>query len=108
MKVFNFEKIKPKKEEKYRFLITSKDATEENSIGIASFYENNYLAYPNGKLKINNENINGSLTFRVQSNIKRSLIKKRYYIIMSIAIMLLEIFIFYPYLRLKDTQSDEI
>ena len=106
--MFNFEKIRPKREEKYRFVITSKDATEEDSIGIASFYENNYLAYPNGKLKINNENIKGSLTFRVQNNVKRSIIKKRYYIIMSIAIMLLEIFIFYPYLKLKNTQSDEI
>ena len=98
-KVFTFKTIKPKNYEQYVIEIKSKDATQQNSLGIATYYQNEYDVYPNGNIIINDKEINADFTFQVQNETVRTYVSKKIYIILSFIIVILELFAFYPNLR---------
>lgn len=96
LKTFYFKKIKPEKSEKYIIEIKSDNATEKDAIGLAVFNEGEYKAYIGGNLIIDNETTDADLVFQVQNEIERTYTSKRIYIILSFAIIILELFAFYP------------
>lgn len=98
-KTFSFEDIYPKGEMEYTIKIYSVDATEQNSIGLGTFYITKYSAYPDGKLMINEEVTDADLTFKVQNENISTYISKILYIIVSLIIIGIEVFEFYPYLQ---------
>lgn len=99
-KTFTFKKVEPKGKEEYRIKIYSVDATDENSIGICTYYGyKNYDIYPKGVLKINENEIEQDITFKVQNENKRTYISKKIYILFMLAIITIEIFSFYPYFK---------
>lgn len=95
LKTFYFKKIKPEKSEKYIIEIKSDNATEKDAIGLAVFNEGEYKAYIGGNLIIDNETTDADLVFQVQNEIERTYTSKRIYIILSFAIIILELFAFY-------------
>lgn len=99
MRTFNFERIKPKEIQEYTIEISSKDATEDNSIGIETFCQDGIDSYPGGTLKVDGIEKNADFNFQVQNKVKRTYISKKIYILISAAIILIEIFAFYPYLK---------
>lgn len=98
-KDFTFDTIKPDGEEEYSIGVKSSDASENNSIGLEAFEYHPYKAYPNGTLKINDEDAHASLTFKVQDRVKRTYTSKTFYILMSLIILLIEGVSFYPYIK---------
>ena len=99
-KAFDFERIVPTEKQKYTIEICSIDASIDNSLGIASFYQENYDSYPDGTLKINGKKVkNADLTFQVQDVIEGTYMNPFTYVLISFAIILIEIFAFYPYLK---------
>lgn len=101
LKTFHFKKIKPKENTKYIIEINSDNPTNESSIGLATFYQEGYDSYPDGNLKIDNKDMEADLVFQVQKEYKRPYVSKKIYIILSIIIMCIEIFAFYPYIKIK-------
>lgn len=101
LKTFFFDKIKPKKNNKYTIEIYSKDATTDNSIGIYTFYQKGYTAYKDGELIINKEVTDADLTFQVANVIDRPYVSKKVYIMLSVLIITIETFAFCPYLKKK-------
>ena len=99
IKIFSFKKIKPKNEETYTIEIYSSDATEDNSIGIATYYLEGYDVYPNGNILINNEEIQADFAFQVNNVTIRNYVSKKVYIALSLIIIMLELFAFYPKMR---------
>lgn len=99
-KTFFFDYITPRENEEYTIQIYSEDATREESIGIATYYGySNYDIYPNGILKINGEEIEQDITFKVQNRRERTYISKQLYIVIFMIIIGIEIFAFYPYIK---------
>lgn len=100
-KTFEFENVIPNGMEEYKIEICSADATEKNSIGLKSYYFEDYDIYPDGELTINGKAISADLTFNVQYKNKRSYISRSKYILMGISIILLEILAFFPEFKRK-------
>ena len=96
-KKFSFKSIKPYGMQKYYIKIYSNNATMQNSIGLASYYQKNYSPYP-GVLTINGIKQDTDLTFKVQNEVTRTYISKKVYILLSFFVILIEIFAFYPFL----------
>ena len=97
-KGFDFKKIKPKGNKKYTFQISSNDANNSNSIGIATFCQEKYDVYPNGNIYIDGEIYEADMTFNVQNVVTRTYVSKKVYLFLSFLIILIEIFAFYPFL----------
>lgn len=95
---FKFKKIKPNERQKYTIHIYSNDASENNSIGIATYYQEGYDVYHNGNLSIDGKEYKGDLTFQVINVVERPYISKKVYILISFFVILIEIFAFYPFL----------
>lgn len=98
-KTFYFKNVKVDRKKEYVIEINSNDATDDNTLGISTFYLTNYSAYPKGILSINGEESEGDLTFQVQNEVTRPYTSKKIYIAISSIIILIEIFAFYPYLK---------
>ena len=98
-KEFEFATQKPEGEKKYTFEIKSYDATKKNCIGISSYFQDYYSVYDDGTLLINDKKIeNADLRFMVKNKNERTYISKEIYIISSIVIIILEIFVFKLYI----------
>ncbi len=108
LKSFNFQKIRPKGEQQYIIEIYSTDATQDNSIGISTFYQDRYDAYPNGNIILNGEERKADFTFQVQNKVNRTYVNKKIYICLSIIVIFIEIFAFYPYLFYNSKRKKEI
>ena len=98
-KTFNFKEVKPEGNEEYIIQIFSKDATDDDSIGVWAMCKEDFSIYPEGKVKINGESSDIDLMFRVQNKSKRPYTSKKVYIAISVVILALELFGFYPYLK---------
>lgn len=103
-KNFIFNDINPKGEEEYTISISSKDATDDNSLGIESFNYDPYKAYPKGNLYVNGEDTKGSMTFKVQDKVERSYTSKVIYISMSLMILLIEFIAIYPLIKTRNSK----
>ncbi len=105
-KTFSFDYILPNGEEKYIIKIYAENKNvEDSSIGIYK-YESEQLkaldVYPIGKLKINGEVQNGQdLTFKVENVTLRSMFSKKVYILVSVFIILVEVYALYPYIKMS-------
>lgn len=108
LKSFDFKRIKPIGVQQYIIEIYSNDATQDNSIGIATFYQDKYDAYPNGNIILNGEEKQADFTFQVQNKVKRTYVNKKIYIFVSITVIFIEIFAFYPYLFYNSKRKNEI
>lgn len=97
-KGFDFKKIKPKGNKKYTFQISSNDANNSNSIGIATFCQEKYDVYPNGNINIDGEIYEADMTFVVHNVVTRTYVSKKVYLFLSFLIIIIEIFAFYPFL----------
>ena len=71
---------------------------KNNSIGIATYYQEGYDVYHNGNLFIDGKEYKGDLTFQVINVVERPYISKKVYILLSFFVILIEIFAFYPFL----------
>lgn len=91
-KKFKFDYIIPNGNQKYTMRIYT-DSNMEDSINIKGFKTGkNYSVYEVGELKINDEEqLNHDLVFRVENQNKRVYMSKKYYLIISITIILIEI-----------------
>ncbi len=99
-KEFKFDTQKPKGEKQYTFEITSSDATEDNCIGISSYFQEYYSVYKDGRLKVNNEEIkDANLRFMVKNENSRTYTSKMFYVIISIMILIIEGILFYMIYR---------
>ncbi len=107
-KNFKFKTIKPEGKQEYIMEITSEDATDENTIVIATYYLENHSAYPEGVLNINGTDSEADITFRVKDKVKRSYLSKKVYILLSLIIISIEIFAFYPYLKCTRKNKEKI
>lgn len=95
-KEFKFDTQSPKGEKQYTFEITSSDATEDNCIGISSYFQEYYSVYKDGTLKVNNEEIkDANLRFMVKNENSRTYTSKMFYVIISIMILIIEGMLFY-------------
>lgn len=103
-KNFIFNDINPKGEEEYTISISSKDATDDNSLGIESFNYDPYKAYPKGNLYVNGEDTKGAMTFKVQDKVERSYTSKVIYISMSLMILLIEFIAIYPLIKTRNSK----
>lgn len=101
LKTFYFKKVTPKENKKYIIELCSVEKNSDKTIAVATFYQNGYEAYLDGDLTINEENTNADLVFQVQNEVVRPYTNKRVYIALSIIIIVIEIFAFYPYLIKK-------
>ena len=101
--VFKFKEIKPHKEEEYIIQIYSKKATDNNSLKVSTSWQDDWIPYPNGSAKINDKEIDRSLTFKVSNVRNRTNISKIIYISLFVFIMMIEIFAFYSYLKKEKT-----
>ncbi len=106
-KKFSFKEIKPNGEETYKIKISSSDATNDNTVKIASYYKTKYSVYPNGTMIVDGQEKSSNMTFRVQNKIKRTYTTKGIYIILSLIIVILEIFAFYPLFRNKKEKKQK-
>ena len=97
-KGFDFKKIKPKGNKKYTIQITSNDANNNNSIGIATYGLEEYDVYPNGNINIDGKTYEADMTFVVHNVVTRTYVSKKVYLFLSFLIILIEIFAFYPFL----------
>lgn len=103
-KSFDFKNINPNGKEKYIIKIynlnsKSNDA-ETDDIGIYIFKGwDTYNIYPDGKMKINGEEQNSDIVFRVENKKERTYVSKYFYIVLSILIILSEIYAFKPLLK---------
>ena len=97
-KGFDFKKIKPKGNKKYTIQITSTDANNNNSIGIATYGLEKYDVYPNGNINIDGKTYEADMTFVVHNVVTRTYVSKKVYLFLSFLIILTEIFAFYPFL----------
>lgn len=100
-KTFSFKYIIPKEKEVFTMQITSEDATDDNSIGLWAMCKNKFSIYPDGKATLNGEFYDIDWMFKVQNENVRTYVSKKVYIILSIIIIGLEVFGFYPYLFAK-------
>lgn len=104
-KAFYFKDIKPDGKQEYTIKIYSDDATQNNSIGISSYYGyGNYDIYPNGTLSMNKKELEEDITFKVQNQRVRTYISKKMYILMIISIIIIEIYSF-KYIIIKKGQE---
>lgn len=95
---FRFNMIEPKNNEKYIIQVSSKEATDDNSIRLALFIDTINDVYPHGNAIINDEEKNGDIVFSVQEESKRTYVSKSIYITLTTVILLIELFAFYPYI----------
>lgn len=100
-KNFVFDEVYSKEEKEYSIVITSEDATEDNSIGIESFSYAPYKVYPSGYLYINEEDTGASMTFKVQEKVKRTYTSKPIYISICLVILVIEGITLYPCFKKK-------
>ena len=98
-KTFKFPAVKPKGKETYIIQISSKDADDKNSIKMFISWQGIWTDYSGEQLTIDGKEIEGSATFKVQNKTKRTYTTERIYITMSLMILAIEIFAFYPFLR---------
>ncbi len=95
-KEFKFNTQIPNGEKQYTFEITSSDATEDNCIGISSYFQEYYSVYKDGTLKVNDEEIkDADLRFMVKNENSRTYTSKMFYVIISIMILIIEGMLFY-------------
>lgn len=100
---FSFESIEPEGEQKYIIKISSEDATQDNSIGIATYNGyGNYDIYPNGNLYLDGEEVEQDISFKVQNKRSRTYISKKLYLVLMFTILAIEIYTFYPYIKKEE------
>lgn len=97
---FNLGKLKTNKNKEYTIKIYSEDTNKQDTMYVYAYREyEKYDVYPNGKLNINDEETYGDLTFKVQNKNKRTYTSKKIYIALMIIILSIEMFSFYPYIK---------
>ncbi len=97
---FNLGKLKTNKNKEYTIKIYSEDTNKQDTMYVYAYREyEKYDVYPNGKLNINDEETYGDLTFKVQNKRKRTYTSKKIYIALMIIILSIEMFSFYPYIK---------
>ena len=106
-KKFSFKEVKPNGKETYTIKIYSDDATNNNTLSIASYYKTNYSVYPEGTMIVNGEEKSSNMTFKVQNKTNRTYTTKWIYITMCIMIIILEIFAFYPLFKNKKEKNEK-
>lgn len=92
---FNFPTIVPSNTSTYYIKISSKSVKPDHTINFCMSYKEGYDVFPHGELFINEEQINGDLTFSVYDKTKASFTTKFYYFIVIGSILLLEFIIYY-------------
>ena len=97
-KGFNIERQYPDGEEEYTMQIYSDDATDSNSIGVLAMCVDKFSIYPDGKVEINDEYKDIDLQFRIQNKRKRTYFRKSEYIVLSLFIVLLQVYGINPFL----------
>lgn len=108
-KTFKFQEIIPKdNNNEYIVEIYKENNFETDSIGIENFSKVGYDVYPEGKLIIDGQEVIGDITFKVQNEITRSYTSKTFYILLSITIIITEMFALYPYISLPKNKNKEI
>jgi hypothetical protein len=94
-KEFKFDTQTPNEEKEYTFEIISSDATNDNCIGISSYFQEDYTVYKDGILKVNDEEIaDANLRFMVKNENNRPYTSKSFYIIICGIVLILEVFVF--------------
>ncbi|RDU22100.1 glycosyltransferase family 39 protein [Anaerosacchariphilus polymeriproducens] len=95
-----FKTVKPKKEEKYKIIICSYNATKKNSLGLGgcSFGEG-YHIVKGGQALLNGKELKGDLAFKVYDKLAKPYFTKLGYILLSIILIGAEVIILNLYIR---------
>lgn len=107
MKIFNFKKIKPNGNEKFAIKIYSNDATENNTLEITSSGLSNYDVYHDGEMYINGQELNKDMMFNVLKKNVRNYVSNGLYIIGFLVIIVIEGYVFYPWIRKEKLKKIE-
>lgn len=97
---FEFEQINPTENTLYTIEVNSSNASKDDTLCLEMFYRRNNDSYPGGIMKIGeNEKEFSDLLFKVKNKEKRPYVGKIFYIFISVIIIIIEIFAFYPYIK---------
>ncbi len=100
-KVFRFDEINQNGEQKYKIKLLAQYNDESHcKLGIKYYSDaSKYDIYPDGKLFVNGESINGDLVFKIESIKTRTYISKVLYLIIWLMILTIQLYSFYPLIR---------
>lgn len=93
-KEFTFPTIKVDGQSKFTVQIQPLSNTNSN-IGIATFHLENYSAYPEGALYINDQSTDSTIVFKVQNKRKREMFSKKVYLFFTSGVLFLLLFIYF-------------
>lgn len=100
-KTFNFEYIQPRGITKYKIKLSAENNSEDYCLLGVRLYSDitKFDIYPEGNLIVNGEEYNGDIVFKVENKIERTYISKTLYLFLSIFIIVMEFYVFYPYIK---------
>ncbi len=100
-KTFDFEYIQPRGRTKYKIKLSAENNSEDYCLLGVRLYSDitKFNIYPEGDLIVNGEKYNGDIVFKVENKIERTYISKTLYLFLSIFIIVMEFYVFYPYIK---------
>ncbi len=100
-KTFDFEYIQPRGKTKYKIKLSAENNSEDYCLLGVRLYSDitKFNIYPEGNLIVNGEKYNGDIVFKVENKIERTYISKTLYLFLSIFIIVMEFYVFYPYIK---------
>ena len=100
-KTFDFEYIQPRGITKYKIKLSAENNSEDYCLLGVRMYSDitKFDIYPEGNLIVNGEKYNGDIVFKVEDKIERTYISKTLYLFLSIFIIVMEFYVFYPYIK---------
>ena len=100
-KTFDFEYIQPRGITKYKIKLSAENNSEDYCLLGVRLYSDitKFDIYPEGNLIVNGEKYNGDIVFKVENKIERTYISKTLYLFLSIFIIVMEFYVFYPYIK---------